>query len=229
MHFVTIEMPFRSEDVRSGSSTESDGEETAPNMFQEVLDKKSESRTFRSGPMPVHVAEEDDLDLFLESNMQVFRDKSFVKFSSKSFRKDFLKLLVEGDLLEVSLDEQQLLASLWYLLYRKYRDQCLIPKCDGDAINNDEDSASDISDTDLDLEEPAETDSDSEKGKQEEDTKGGSEDDQDNVASGANKKTRVVSINSLRQGLSSIVDGQCNFRNGVRAMSPMATQCPRGS
>lgn len=75
-----------------------------------------------SGPLvPVHVLDDDELDVFLEANLSVFRDKAFSRLATKSVRKAFLKLVLEGDLLEVSLDEQQLLASLWYLLYRKNR------------------------------------------------------------------------------------------------------------
>lgn len=73
--------------------------------------------------VPVHVAEDDDLDAFLEANLSVFKERAFSRLASKSVRKAFLKLVLEGDLLEVTLDEQQLLASLWYLLYRKNRVQ----------------------------------------------------------------------------------------------------------
>lgn len=53
--------------------------------------------TVGGGMMLVNVAEDDDLDMCLQLNLSVFREKSFSKFSDKAVRKTFLKLVIEGD------------------------------------------------------------------------------------------------------------------------------------
>lgn len=102
--------------------------------------------------VPVHMAEDDDLDAFLETNLNVFREKAFSRLATKSVRKAFLKLVVEGDLLEVTLDEQQLLASLWYLLYRKNKVQEAVASGAGEAEEGAGGSASSEEVTDSELE-----------------------------------------------------------------------------
>lgn len=101
---------------------------------------------------PINMADDDDLDSFLDQNLNVFKQKSFSKFSDKKFRKAFLKLIIEGDLLEVSLDEQQILASLWYLLYRKYKEQVWASS----VAVAEEDNASEVTDSDLEYNEDSE-------------------------------------------------------------------------
>lgn len=111
--------------------------------------------------MPVHVTEDDDLDAFLESNLTVFKEKAFTRLASKSVRKAFLKLVLEGDLLEVTLDEQQLLASLWYLLYKKNRVQERKkeePTDAGAAEHGGSGSSEEVTDSELEISSGAESD-----------------------------------------------------------------------
>lgn len=113
--------------------------------------------------MPVHMAEDDDLDAFLEANLNVFKEKAFSRLATKSVRKAFLKLVVEGDLLEVTLDEQQLLASLWYLL-RKNKVQETARTEEGEpAEEGGSASSEEVTDSELDISRDAEaTDEDEE-------------------------------------------------------------------
>lgn len=106
-----------------------------------------------SGPLvPVHVLDDDELDVFLEANLSVFRDKAFSRLATKSVRKAFLKLVLEGDLLEVSLDEQQLLASLWYLLYRKNRVHIGAgEKSQGEVEGGSATSSEEVTDSELEI------------------------------------------------------------------------------
>lgn len=104
--------------------------------------------------MPQHVTDADELDLFLQQNL--VKERACSSFCAKGVRKDLLKLIIEGDLLEVSLDEQQLLASLWYQLNKWKRDHQpsssggpATTTTTGDEAPNDDDSLSEMSDSEL--------------------------------------------------------------------------------
>lgn len=159
------------------------------------------------GMMPVHVSDDDDLDLFLQSHLTVFREKSFSKFfADKAVRKSFLKLVIEGDLLEVSLDEQQLLASLWFLLYKKNRPHCAAPgktAAEGGSVAKpnaiEGGSASEVTDSDLECSEESDSEMEEEADEMEveeaaatAEEEGKGDDEEKLTSGGVGKKGRFV-------------------------------------
>lgn len=147
-YFLTHEfIPYSSrknttEQEENSSGSDSD-EETANKLSKDKSNNNHPSRA----DMPAHCTDEDELDLFIQQSLS--KEKACASFSSKVVRKNLLKLVIEGDLLEVSLDEQQLLASLWYLLNKWKRDPLIVTSVPSTSTQDDgqmADSLSEMSD-----------------------------------------------------------------------------------